>query len=87
MPSNGEIVCWKTKKIKWGVLMNLFLNLKTSAKLISAFVIIAMLLAFVGFFGINTTNSVSQRMSNMYHNNLLVLDDLSSVQVWYQQMR
>jgi methyl-accepting chemotaxis protein len=67
--------------------MNLFLNLKTSVKLISAFVTIAILLAFVGFFGMNTTNKVNKGMSDMYNNNLLVLNDLSSMQVWYQQMR
>jgi methyl-accepting chemotaxis protein len=67
--------------------MNWYLNLKTSVKLISAFVIIAVLLAFVGLFGMNTTSKVSKGMSGMYQDNLLVLNDLSSVQVWYQQMR
>jgi methyl-accepting chemotaxis protein len=67
--------------VKW------FYNMKTAAKLISAFVVVAMIVGFIGFYGLNNTNKLNVGMSNMYHNNLNPINDLSAAQILYGQMR
>lgn len=67
--------------------MKLFFNLKTSVKLISAFIFVAIILAFVGFYGLNNTAKINTGMNNMYENNLIPIDDLQDVSNLYQRIR
>jgi methyl-accepting chemotaxis protein len=56
-------------------------------KLISAFVVVACILAFVGFFGLNSLTKMDKDMTNMYNNNLTSINDLSATQILYQRIR
>jgi methyl-accepting chemotaxis protein len=67
--------------VKW------FLNLKTSVKLISAFVLVAIILAYVGFSGLNNLGKLNVGMDNLYSNNLTSIDHLSGGQILYQRVR
>jgi methyl-accepting chemotaxis protein len=67
--------------------MKWFYNLKTSVKLISAFVLVACILAFVGWFGLNNLSKMDAGISGMYNNNLVPIDHLSSSQILYQRIR
>jgi methyl-accepting chemotaxis protein len=67
--------------------MKWFYNLKTAVKLISAFVLVGLILAFVGLYGLTNMGKISDGLSSMYHNNLNPVADLSSVQILYQRIR
>ncbi|RFU70793.1 methyl-accepting chemotaxis protein [Peribacillus saganii] len=67
--------------------MKWFYNLKTSAKLISAFVIMAILLSLVGIFGINNMAKLKTDIEFMYNERLIPSNDIASAQVLYQRMR
>lgn len=64
-----------------------FLNLKTATKLISSFVVISIILAFVGFFGISNMGKINSNMEDMYEKRLLPINDTSQMQILFQQMR
>ncbi|WP_188993134.1 methyl-accepting chemotaxis protein [Paenibacillus nasutitermitis] len=51
--------------------MKWFYNLKTSVKLILAFLIIACILAFVGIYGLNNLNKFNSNLKEMYNDNLV----------------
>ncbi|MHA0856926.1 methyl-accepting chemotaxis protein [Paenibacillus sp. CMAA1364] len=57
--------------------MKWFYNMKTSVKLISAFVIVAMILASVGFYAIANMNKLNTSIENMYDNQLTPITELS----------
>lgn len=61
--------------------MKWFYNLKTAVKLIFAFVIIAIILAFIGFFGLSNMGKLNESMDSMYTNNLLPINNLSAAQI------
>nr|WP_280875028.1 MULTISPECIES: methyl-accepting chemotaxis protein [unclassified Paenibacillus] len=61
--------------------------MKTSVKLISAFVLMAIILAFVGFFGLNNMGKINDGMKTMYSDRLIPINDLSAAEVLYQQIR
>ncbi len=61
--------------------MKWYLNLKTATKLISGFVIIALILAFVGIFGISNMAILNDNMESMYRNNLVPINNLSQAQL------
>ncbi|PLR96752.1 methyl-accepting chemotaxis protein [Bacillus sp. T33-2] len=67
--------------------MKWFSNLNTSVKLISAFSVIAAILAFIGFYSLNNMNKIKTDMEFMYNERLIPINDLSAAQVLYQRMR
>lgn len=67
--------------------MKWFLNLKTSVKLISAFVMVALLLAAVGVYALSNMSMLNGNVREVYNNNLVSVRDLSAAQISYQQMR
>jgi methyl-accepting chemotaxis protein len=68
-------------RMKW------YYNLKTSVKLISAFVIIAILLAIVGFYGLNNMGKLNTEMTKTYNDRLVPITELANAQVLYQRIR
>lgn len=50
--------------------MKWFYNLRTAVKLISAFVIVAVILCFVGFYGISNLSKMDESIVDMYSNRL-----------------
>ncbi|MFC4306341.1 methyl-accepting chemotaxis protein [Cohnella boryungensis] len=67
--------------------MKWFYNLKTSVKLVSAFLVIAVIMAFVGFFGMNNLSTMNRNLNDMYNNQLLAVKNLMEVQVNFNEMR
>jgi methyl-accepting chemotaxis protein len=67
--------------------MKWFLNLRTSVKLISAFVAVAVILAAVGVYALSNLSMLNGNVKETYENNLVSVRDLSAVQINYQQMR
>ncbi|MEI7027278.1 methyl-accepting chemotaxis protein [Paenibacillus sp. y28] len=61
--------------------------MKTSVKLISSFVLLAMILAFVGVFGLSNMDKLNQSMDKMYRNNLVPIQMIAEAQVSYQRIR
>ncbi len=61
--------------VKW------FFNLKTAVKLISAFVVIAIILAFVGFFSLSNMSRLDEGMDRMYEDDVLPITNLSQIVV------
>lgn len=51
--------------------MKWFYNLKTSVKLISSFLIVAVILSFVGLYGLSNLGSINKSLDDMYVNNLV----------------
>lgn len=67
--------------VKW------FYNLKTSVKLVSAFVVIALILAFVGWSGLNNLSTVNSALNEMYDDNLVPVANLSEAKAEYQKLQ
>ncbi|TNJ66849.1 methyl-accepting chemotaxis protein [Paenibacillus hemerocallicola] len=67
--------------------MKWFLNLRTSVKLISAFVAVAVILAAVGVYALSNLSMLNGNVKEVYNNNLVSVRDLSAAQINYQQMR
>ncbi|WP_424765601.1 methyl-accepting chemotaxis protein [Paenibacillus sp. sgz302251] len=67
--------------------MKWFYNLKTSVKLISAFVLMAILLAFVGIFGLSNMGKINDEVGITYNERLVPIADIAASQVLYQQIR
>src|SRR4051812_6193612 len=67
--------------------MKWFYNLKTSVKLISAFMIVAIILAFIGFYGLNNLNKLNTSLNDMYTNSLLPIDNIADAQAARLRMK
>ncbi|BBH24594.1 methyl-accepting chemotaxis protein [Paenibacillus baekrokdamisoli] len=67
--------------------MKIIMNLKTSVKLISAFVIIAIIVAAVGIYSISNLRLMDNYLKTMYSNNLISVQNLSEAQYSTQEMR
>lgn len=67
--------------------MKWFYNLKTSAKLISSFLVIAAIMAFVGIFGLNNLGKLNKSLDDMYDNQLIAVKALQQAQVSLNEMR
>lgn len=67
--------------------MKWFLNLKTSVKLISGFVTVALILAAVGVYALTNLSMLNGNVKEIYNNNLVSVRDLSAAQINYQMMR
>jgi methyl-accepting chemotaxis protein len=60
--------------------MKLFLNLKTSIKLVSSFVLIAVLVFVVGFVGMRNMKTINTGMEAMHNDRLVPIATLANVQ-------
>ncbi|MGC8230881.1 methyl-accepting chemotaxis protein [Pseudobacillus badius] len=67
--------------------MKWFYNLKIVTKLISSFIVLAAIVAFVGLMGIGGINKLSTEMNDMYENNLKPINYLSNTMILYQRVR
>lgn len=67
--------------------MGWYSNLKTSVKLTLAFLIIAAILAFVGFFGLSNIGSMNEALEDMYGNNLLPVQAAQQAQISFTRIR
>lgn len=67
--------------------MNWYLNMKTSAKLISAFVLVAAILAGIGVYSISNLSMMNDKLQDIYSNNLISVRDLSAAQISYEQLQ
>lgn len=67
--------------------MKWFVNLKTSVKLISSFIFIAIIVAVVGMYAISKLSMVDKLNNNMYSNNLLSIQRVSEALNSYQNLR
>lgn len=67
--------------------MKWFYNLKTSVKLISSFIVLAIIVTFVGFYGLNNMDKLNNSINEMYDNRLLPITNVMNAQITYQQMR
>lgn len=67
--------------------MKWLLNWRTSVKLVSAFVFVAIIVGFVGFYGLFNLGKMNTALEDMYHVRLLPVNDTSDMQIVYQRMR
>ncbi|MBP1989005.1 methyl-accepting chemotaxis protein [Paenibacillus eucommiae] len=67
--------------------MSWFFNLKTSVKLICAFIFVSLILAAVGVYALFNMNTINGNMKEMYNNNLISVRDVSAAMINYQEMR
>jgi methyl-accepting chemotaxis protein len=67
--------------------MKWYLNLKTSVKLVSAFLIVSLILAFVGIYAIQNLSTMNHTVQNMYNNNLIPVRNLSAAQIDYEKSK
>lgn len=67
--------------------MKWIMNLKTGAKLIVSFLIMAAIMAFVGFYGLNNLGKINNSLSDMYNNQLLAVKPLLEAKVSFNELR
>jgi methyl-accepting chemotaxis protein len=67
--------------------MEFFKNLKIKQKLITCFILLAVVTGVVGVFGIYTMNAINTQSENMYHNNLVPSQKLASIQYALEDIR
>ncbi|RTE10983.1 methyl-accepting chemotaxis protein [Paenibacillus whitsoniae] len=67
--------------------MKWYLNLKTSVKLISSFLIVSLIMAFVGIYALLNLQTMNQIAQNLYYNNLMPVKDLSAAQIDYEKSK
>lgn len=60
--------------------MKLFLNLKIRTKLIASFVVVALLIAVVGYIGVSNIRETNGNLGYMYSENLIPMIDLFEIQ-------
>ncbi|GGG18814.1 methyl-accepting chemotaxis protein [Paenibacillus aceti] len=66
--------------------MKWFYNLKTNVKLITIFMVMAIILTFVGLFGLSNIGKMDSKLSEMYDYRLVPVDQITDVQILYQRM-
>ncbi|GAA0134407.1 methyl-accepting chemotaxis protein [Paenibacillus sp. YSY-4.3] len=67
--------------------MKWFYNLKTSVKLISSFIVLAIIVAFVGFYGLSNMDKLNRSVSDMYDIRLVPITNVMDSQITYQRLR
>lgn len=67
--------------------MKWFLNMKIRSKLVLCFIILAIFTGIVGTVGITSMDKLNKASIDMYNNNFLPSQDLSSIQTFLQQVR
>ena len=68
-------------KLKW------FKNLKTSVKLISSFIVLAILLGIVGIYGLDNLEKSDKEIDFMYNERLIPISTLGKMETNYQRIR
>ncbi len=67
--------------------MRWFYNMKIRSKLISCFIILAVLTGIVGVVGVSNMNTINQRSESMYNNNFIPTQHLKDIQIALQDVR
>ena len=67
--------------------MKWFLNLKIGTKLISSFVLVALVGAFIGYEGLTSLKEADDSDTMLFEKNLLPLSDIGTVSTSFQRMR
>ncbi|MFB5089431.1 methyl-accepting chemotaxis protein [Psychrobacillus sp. PGGUH221] len=67
--------------------MKLLSNLKTSVKLIAAFVLMSIVLGIVGFYGLTNLNKSNEQLQFMVEERMIPISELGKVETLYQQIR
>lgn len=67
--------------------MKWYANMKTATKIISAFLIVALILTGLGVYSIFTLRTANTNMKMMYSNNLISVRELSAAQISFQKVR
>ncbi len=67
--------------------MKWFMNLRISVKLISAFIIISILMAGVGVYGLSNLNNLNVTLKKMYQDQLIPVREAYQANVSYNQLR
>ncbi|RXZ79812.1 methyl-accepting chemotaxis protein [Paenibacillaceae bacterium] len=67
--------------------MKWFINLKTGAKLISSFMVIAAIMALVGLYSLNSISKMDTTLDDMYHNQLVAIRSAQQAQIAFNEMR
>ncbi|MFJ8265932.1 methyl-accepting chemotaxis protein [Peribacillus asahii] len=67
--------------------MKWFINLKTSVKLISAFVLMGIILGTVGIYGLTNLNKSNESLNNMYEDRVIPISQLGTTEMLYQRIR
>ena len=67
--------------------MQFFKNLKIKQKLVTCFIVLAVVTGVVGLFGIYTMNTINTQSENMYYNNLVPSQKLASIRSALEDIR
>lgn len=67
--------------------MRLAGNFKTFTKLISAFILVALIVAAIGLYGLSNQNRMKNNVDELYNNNLMSVHYLSTAELSLQKMR
>ncbi len=67
--------------------MSWYLNLKTSVKLVSSFLILACILGFVGLYGLSNLGTMNDSLNRLYTDNLVPVSNVSIVKSKVLEMR
>ncbi len=67
--------------------MKWFYNMKIRAKLIGCFIILAIFTGIVGTVGVSNMSAINNKSENMYNNNFLPAQDLTTIQTALQNVR
>jgi methyl-accepting chemotaxis protein len=67
--------------------MKWFLNMKTGVKLISSFLVIAVIMAFVGFYGLTNLSKINSSLDDMYTNQLMAVRALEEIDTSINEAR
>ena len=67
--------------------MNWFKNLKTPVKLISAFVVMAIVLVIVGIYGLENLEEADEQLDTMYSDRVIPISILGRMETNYQRLR
>ncbi|WP_026695198.1 methyl-accepting chemotaxis protein [Peribacillus kribbensis] len=67
--------------------MKWFINLKTSVKLISSFVVMAIILCAVGVYGLTNLQTSNEKLNFMYKERVIPISKLGSAETAYQNIR
>lgn len=67
--------------------MKWFLNLKTGVKLIASFMVLAVIMGFVGFYGLNNLSKLNNSLDDMYINQLMSVQTLLGAKADFNEAR
>ena len=67
--------------------MNWFYNMKIGTKLISAFILIALIAGLIGFIGIRGISTISQESTTMFQKQLVPITNLQEISTAFQRVR